>query len=228
MAGHIDKVDKDVLWGGGRSPFNVSYGKMMMWFFLVSDALTFGGLLIAYGFSRASSNTWPIGEETFHSFPVLGDGLPLLYVALMTFILIVSSVTMVLAVEAGHRLDKKGVIKWLALTVLGGAFFVGSQAWEWSHFIHGNGKGKVTLSDGSIAITKVNNGTLESMKVLQAGTMYQFGDMIEGEAARTLYATVPDHMIVKGANLTDNEYSLEPRYADCFFFITGFHGFPRI
>jgi len=56
---------------------------------------------------------------------------------LMTFILIISSVTMVLAVEAGHRMDKAGVLKWMGLTVLGGVVFLGSQAWEWYHFIHG-------------------------------------------------------------------------------------------
>lgn len=125
-------------WGGGRSPFRVSYGKLMMWTFLVSDALTFGALLVSLGFVRYSyAGDWPNGEEVFQAFPLLGDGLPLLYVALMTFILIVSSVTMVLAVEAGHRMDKKGVVKWLALTVVGGLFFLLSQAWEWSHFIHG-------------------------------------------------------------------------------------------
>jgi cytochrome c oxidase subunit 3 len=59
----------------------------------------------------------------------------------MTFILIISSVTMVLAVEAGHRKDKTGVIKWLGYTIIGGFFFLGSQAWEWSHFIHGSGGG---------------------------------------------------------------------------------------
>ena len=57
--------------------------------------------------------------------------------------LIVSSVTMVLAVEAAHRLDKKGVVKWLLLTVVGGLFFVGSQAWEWYHFIHGTHFGSI-------------------------------------------------------------------------------------
>ena len=71
----------------------------------------------------------------------------LLYVALMTFILIVSSVTMVLAVEAAHRLDKKGVVKWLLLTVVGGLFFVGSQAWEWYHFIHGTHFGSILTSE---------------------------------------------------------------------------------
>jgi cytochrome c oxidase subunit 3 len=64
---------------------------------------------------------------------------PLIYVAFMTFILIVSSVTMVLAVEAGHRMDKAGVIKWMGATVIGGFVFLGSQVWEWSHFIHGSG-----------------------------------------------------------------------------------------
>ena len=78
---------------------------------LVSDALTFGGLLTAYGFADIKQTS---GEETFNAMPFLGSGYPLLYVALMTFILIVSSVTMVLAVEAAHRLDKRSYI--LAIT----------------------------------------------------------------------------------------------------------------
>jgi cytochrome c oxidase subunit 3 len=142
MAGHSKPISKEELWGGGQSPFSVTYGKMMMWFFLVSDALTFGGLLTAYGVIRHGTATpWPVGEQVFEALPFLHGSYPLIYVALMTFILIVSSVTMVLAVEAGHRLDKKGVIKWLGLTIVGGFFFVGSQAWEWSHFIHGSGGG---------------------------------------------------------------------------------------
>ncbi len=152
MAGEATKqIDKAILWGGGRSPFSSSYGKMMMWFFLVSDALTFSGLLIAYGYIRhAYIGTWPAGESVFHAFPGMGDThVPLLYVALMTFILIVSSVTMVLAVEAGHRMDKKKVVFWLFLTVIGGFVFLGSQVWEWSHFIHGSTHGK-ELADGSI------------------------------------------------------------------------------
>lgn len=143
-------IDSNTLWGGGRSPFSLTYGKTMMWFFLVSDALTFGALLVGLGFARFKyAAEWPLGEEVFQSLPFLGDGFPLVYVALMTFILIISSVTMVLAVEAGHRNDKKNVIKWLLLTVIGGAFFLGSQAWEWSHYIHGTEAGKV-LSDGTV------------------------------------------------------------------------------
>lgn len=141
MSGEAKKdIPRDELWGGGRSPFSVSWGKMMMWYFLVSDALTFGGLLVAYGLTRHdATEAWPIGEQVFEALPGLGAGYPLIYVALMTFILIISSVTMVLAVEAGHRNSRRGVLKWLGLTVVGGAFFVGSQGWEWSHFIHGSG-----------------------------------------------------------------------------------------
>ena len=68
MAGHVEKVDAATAWGGGRSPFNVTYGKMMMWFFLVSDALTFGGFLISLGFAKASADSWPIAEKVFFHF----------------------------------------------------------------------------------------------------------------------------------------------------------------
>ena len=145
MAGHVENVDSATAWGGGRSPFNVTYGKMMMWFFLVSDALTFGGFLVALGFAKASAESWPLAEDVFFHFPLTHANWPLIYVALMTFILIVSSVTMVLAVEAGHRMDQKGVQKWLGWTVVGGAVFLGSQAWEWSTFIAGNENGMATL-----------------------------------------------------------------------------------
>lgn len=126
-------------WDGGyRSPFSISYGKLMMWFFLISDALTFGGLLTAYGFYRhAYTGEWPSSEEVFTHFPFTHAPIPLGFVALMTFILIISSVTMVLAVEAGHRMDKKGVVKWLGLTIVGGVFFVSAQAFEWYTFIAG-------------------------------------------------------------------------------------------
>jgi len=161
-------------WAGKHSPFNVSYGKLMMWFFLLSDALTFGGFLVAYGFSRhAYDGEWPIGEETFHSLPFLSGNYPLMYVAFMTFLLIISSVTMVLSVEAGHRMDKKGVIKWLGATILGGLIFVGSQAWEWSHFIHGSKFGKVELADGSKAVVHAKEfGEIKNFTVQVPGTLY--------------------------------------------------------
>ncbi len=150
MAAHVEKVDGATLWGGNGSPFRLSYGKQMMWFFLLSDALTFGALLTAYGYARHQAVSWPLAEDVFNAMPFLDGHFPLMYVALMTFILIISSVTMVLAVEAGHRLDKQGVIKWMTLTVIGGAFFVGSQAWEWAHFIHGTVDGAAVAGSDAI------------------------------------------------------------------------------
>ena len=139
---HSTEIDSKHAWDGGQSPFRISYGKMMMWFFLISDALTFGGLLTSYGFIRHKyADVWPKAENVFTHFPFVEQHLPLAYVGLMTFILIMSSVTMVLAVEAGHRNDKKKVIVWMFWTIVGGATFVGSQAWEWYHFIVGTETG---------------------------------------------------------------------------------------
>ena len=120
-------------------PLDASYGKLMMWFFIVSDALTFTGFLISYGFSRFKNiDSWPIADEVFTHFPGLhGVDAPMYYVALMTFILIFSSVTMVLAVDAGHNNQKDKVVFYMFLTIIGGAVFVGSQAWEWKNFIKG-------------------------------------------------------------------------------------------
>ena len=216
MAGQSENISRSELWGGNGSPFRISYGKQWMWMFLVSDALTFGGLLTAYGFARHQSSSWPIGEETFNAMPFLGNGYPLLYVALMTFILIVSSVTMVLAVEAGHRLDKKGVVKWLLLTVVGGLFFVGSQGWEWYHFIHGTHYGSVLTLEGWAVVDYNAANEL----ILRMGR----GLTVTGAEAKALFDGATATM--QGANLIENEYApLVPQYANFFFFITGFHGF---
>lgn len=144
--GHAIEFDQKAAWNGGQSPVRMSYGKIFMWFFLVSDALTFSGLLCAYGFIRHKySGVWPVAENVFTHFPFVEKHIPLAYVGLMTFILIMSSVTMVLAVEAGHRNYKKGVVIWLFLTIIGGLMFVGSQAWEWYHFIVGTDEGAMRM-----------------------------------------------------------------------------------
>src|ERR1700682_5858956 len=120
-------------WSGGRSPFNVEYGKLMMWYFLMSDAFTFGAFLISYGTIRFSSNSLPNPNLVFRSFTIIREiKIPLAFVSLMTFILIMSSVTMVLAVGAGHNNDRKGVMKWMFFTILGGIAFLSCQAWEWT------------------------------------------------------------------------------------------------
>ncbi len=138
---------KQRLWSGGHSPFKVSYGKLMMWYFLMSDSFTFGAFLISYGTIRFSENYWVDHNYVFNEFPGVHGNAPLAFVSLMTFILIFSSVTMVLAVHQGHKMNKKGVEKWLFLTILGGLAFLGCQAWEWTHLITGH---HAVLVDGQI------------------------------------------------------------------------------
>ena len=135
---HTAVATKTNWWSGGKSPFNVEYGKLMMWYFLMSDTFTFGAFLISYGTIRFSQNYWPNPNHVFNTFPGMGHAnLPLAFVSLMTFILIMSSVTMVLAVHEGHHNNKAGVVKWLSWTIVGGFAFLGCQAWEWTHLITG-------------------------------------------------------------------------------------------
>ncbi len=147
----VNTGSEEKAWGGGQRPIKASYGKLMMWFFIVSDALTFSGFLAAYGFSRFKFiDAWPIADEVFTHVPFLhGQELPMIYVAFMTFILIMSSVTMVLAVDAGHKLNKSKVTFYLFLTIIGGLIFVGSQAWEWATFIKGD-YGAIQTRGGNI------------------------------------------------------------------------------
>jgi cytochrome c oxidase subunit 3 len=141
------------VWGGGDNsqPLGADYGKLMMWFFILSDALTFSGFLAAYGFSRFKFiETWPLADEVFTHFPFMhGVTAPMYYVAFMTFVLIFSSVTMVLAVDAGHQMKKDKVVLYMFLTIIGGLIFVGSQAWEWKNFIKGE-YGAIETKGGSL------------------------------------------------------------------------------
>jgi len=121
---------------GEGSPMNVSYGKMMMWYFLLSDAFTFSAFLITYGTIRISVSWWPDPNHVFNAMPFLhGVKAPMGFVSIMTFILILSSVFVVRAVQEGHRMNKKGVMFWMFLGILGGLGFLGCQAWEWAHLI---------------------------------------------------------------------------------------------
>ena len=114
-------------WGGGASPFGASWQKTMMWIFIVTDGLLFSGLLCGYGFLRqASPIPWPKQAEVF-SIP---------FIALMTFILITSSATMGSAVAAAKLGQRQTASRFLLLTIVGGAAFLGCQAFEWSHIIH--------------------------------------------------------------------------------------------
>ncbi len=157
----VVKEPQKSIWDGGVSPLKASYGKLMMWFFLMSDAFTFSALLVTYGMIRYmhpayvgkyseftfSDLYWPIPEKVYNAAPFFhGIEMPLVFVGIMTFILILSSVTMVLAVEAGQRMDQKDVEKWMLWTILGGITFLACQAWEWGHFISGDGNGTILYS----------------------------------------------------------------------------------
>lgn len=183
-------------WGGGNEPMGASYGKLMMWFFIVSDALTFSGFLAAYGFSRFKFiDNWPIADEVFTHFPFMhGVDAPMYYVALMTFILIFSSVTMVLAVDAGHQMKQKKVAFYMLLTIIGGLIFVGSQAWEWKNFIKGE-YGAIETKGGSIIQFVDKNGKrvkLEDFAVVLPEEREQHkrsnGIWFEGESALPTYS----------------------------------------
>ena len=102
-----------------------SWGKLGMWIFLAGDAVGFGVLLGAYGAVRASSADWP------NPYQHLGITLT----ALMTFLLICSSVTMVKALESIHRGNRAGATRFLLMTIVGGLLFLGMQAYEWTHLI---------------------------------------------------------------------------------------------
>ncbi|HNP48215.1 MAG TPA: cytochrome c oxidase subunit 3 [Bacteroidia bacterium] len=217
MANHsaVAASSSSGVWGGGSSPFGMRWGKMFMWIFLVSDAFTFSSLIIAYGAMRHRfPDIWPKPGDVFTHFPFIHGHVPLAYVGLMTFILIMSSVTMVLAVDAGHSMNRKVVLRWLGLTIVGGFMFLGSQAWEWFHFIEGSEKGAYVLADGRFARTDdLEPGVLK----------FHDGTVVEGAEAQALISTAVKN--IHGANLTENEYGNTPLFGNFFFFITGFHGF---
>jgi heme/copper-type cytochrome/quinol oxidase subunit 3 len=104
-------------------------GKLGMWVFLAGDAMTFGAGIAAYGALRYQNVNWPDPS----------DWLGISLTAVMTFILICSSVTMVEALSGINRGDVRKMQRFLALTVLGGLTFLGCQAFEWHHLIWGEG-----------------------------------------------------------------------------------------
>ncbi len=231
-------VHKTKWWSGGKSPFNLEYGKLMMWYFLMSDAFTFGAFLISYGAIRFSQNFWPDPNVVFNAFPGTGHlNLPLAFVSVMTFILIISSVTMVLAVHAGHNNDKKGVIKWIAWTIVGGLAFLGCQAWEWHHLLtgahavlvdgqidlipqnmRGNPWGKL-VEDTGVLTTALNNTPHETLVEFVHGHDHSrsLGELtaLSDSQLRGMVNFAEMHVREKGP----------VAFGGYFFGITGFHGF---
>ncbi len=243
--------DGPELWEGGVSPFRAPYGKLMMWYFLLSDAFTFAGFLIAYGSLRFSMQTWPEPDFVFRSFPFTSGHWPLMFVTFMTFVLIISSVTMVRAVQEGHRENQRGVVFWMLLTIIGGATFLGSQAYEWTTLI----------KEENVSVTRNPFG-----RYLQDGYLVELDDKgspvyQQMAGAQGQMVNVPKPLVVDGDTakvekggsylLHGHEHNgqteLERKYVHyttgpdagrteelaqgpkafgaLFFFITGFHGF---
>ncbi len=124
-------------WGSDKDAFKgVPWGKAMMWIFLLSDTFIFGCFLLSYMSARMSTTVpWPNPSEVF-ALEIAGTHLPLILIAIMTFVLISSSGTMAMAVNSAYRRDRRKTTALMLLTALFGAAFVGMQAFEWSKLIH--------------------------------------------------------------------------------------------
>ena len=237
MASH-ETAQQVKWWNGGRSPFNLEYGKLMMWYFLMSDAFTFGAFLISYGTIRFSQNFWADPNVVFNAFPGMGHAnLPLAFVSVMTFILIISSVTMVLAVHAGHKGDRNGVIKWMLWTILGGVAFLLCQAWEWHHLITG---AHPVLADGRIELIGQTMGgnpwgrlvdAADAQKALAASSPETLAHLVhEYPKPGTNLAGLEKMNAQQLAGMIDLEHAhIREKgpiaFGGYFFGITGFHGF---
>jgi cytochrome c oxidase subunit 3 len=224
-------------WNGGRSPFNLEYGKLMMWYFLMSDAFTFGAFLISYGSIRFSQNFWADPNVVFNALPGAGHkNLPLAFVSVMTFILIISSVTMVLGVHAGHKGDRKGVMKWLVWTILGGIAFLSCQAWEWHHLITAE---HAVLADGKIELigqtmggnpwgrlvegADVTNALKNSSNDVLASMVHEH----HADMSMTDLLKMPQDKLIGMIDLAETHVREKGpiAFGGYFFGITGFHGF---
>ncbi|MBP6430466.1 MAG: cytochrome c oxidase subunit 3 [Ferruginibacter sp.] len=227
-------------WNGGRSPFNISYGKVMMWYFLMSDAFTFGAFIISYATLRFSMNSWVDANQVFNAFPGFhGSDWPLAFVSLMTFILIASSVTMVLAVHEGHQMNKKGVEKYMLWTIVGGAAFLACQAWEWTHLLTGehfilSKEGvlsalNTTVSHNPWGIEHVDKANVlaalpkASPEVLTA-MVHEYNHSFNAHDA-THAQLVDEATKLVNAGTAHVGTQGPPAFGSYFFGITGFHGF---
>lgn len=115
MGGHVPGITEE-------SPFAIPSKKLVMWLFIISDAVTFGALLFAYGYVKNASPDWP---EPFKFFPSIVN------VMLMTFILVSSSLTMLVATRAAKAGNKTSAIRWTFVTVAGGVLFALLHIREW-------------------------------------------------------------------------------------------------
>ena len=122
-------------WSADRKAFHIEWGKAMMWIFLLSDTFIFGSFLTGYMTVRMSTTVaWPNASEVF-ALNIAGTHMPLILIAIMTFVLITSSGTMAMAVHAAYRRERAQAANLMLVTAALGAMFVGMQAFEWTKLI---------------------------------------------------------------------------------------------
>jgi cytochrome c oxidase subunit III len=123
-------------WSSDQTTFKkVSWNKSMMWIFLLSDTFVFGCFLVGYMAARmATAEPWPDASSVF-ALTIFGIYMPLILIAIMTFILITSSGTMAMAVNHGYRRNRKKAAYFILATAFLGLTFVGMQAFEWTKLI---------------------------------------------------------------------------------------------
>jgi cytochrome c oxidase subunit 3 len=165
MSAPLEVVDTGVKglvtdWASDKDAFkNVSWGKSMMWIFLLSDTFIFSCFLVGYMSVRMTTAVpWPIPSEVF-ALTIGGEHIPLILIAIMTFVLITSSGTMAMAVNCGYRRQRKKAGILMLITALLGLCFVGMQAFEWTKLIEegvrpwGNPMGAVQFGASFFMIT---------------------------------------------------------------------------
>jgi cytochrome c oxidase subunit III len=127
MSSQANAVAAPSAWEGGGSPYAVNSKKFGMWLFVVSDALTFSALLMAYTYLRVSTPNWP---TPFHFSPSI------IFSSVMTFVLLSSSLTMVMAVHSMNHGNRKATVAWLLATIACGLGFVALHLTEWMNLIN--------------------------------------------------------------------------------------------
>jgi cytochrome c oxidase subunit 3 len=226
----VQNAEQGDAWSGGKAPFKASYGKLMMWYFLLSDAFTFAGFLIAYGALRFSSPSWPVPDFVFSTAPFGIHDAPLIFVTIMSFLLIVSSVTMVRAVQEGHRENKNGVVFWMLLTVFGGLGFLGCQAWEWTNLIATEHMSVTVNPFGSHIVSgeylEDDHGHAykagDERETFEAGESYLIHKHVNEETGENEW--VQRQFKAEDGTIARQEFGPKA-FGALFFFITGFHGF---
>ena len=126
MSTHVSTAVAESVWSGGRSPYAVNSKKFGMWLFLISDSLTFAAMLFAYTYSRVTNPDWP---KPFDFSPAI------IFSTVMTFCLLSSSLTMVMAVQSMNHGNRSATVKWILGTMAGGGAFVVLHLSEWMKLI---------------------------------------------------------------------------------------------